>query len=237
MTITTDVSRRQFMWVSGLAIAGTVLAPSFTGGTNAFAAGGDPDAVLVRLADGNKRFMSGHMMHPHQKPADFLALEKGQSPVAIIVTCADSRVAPELIFDQGLGDLFVVRVAGNVIAGTGAELSGSIEYGVEELGVPLIMVLGHSNCGAVTAAVNHFKSHEPLPGSVGGLVELIEPTVVAVKDKPGDLLANAIKENVERGVAQLKNIDPVLVGPVKNGTVKVVGGVYDLHSGKVTVFS
>src|SRR5438270_13879868 len=110
------------------------------------------DAVLGQLLQGNNRFVEGKLLHPGRAPRDFLSLAEGQAPLAVIVGCADSRVAPELIFDQGIGDLFVVRVAGNIVSGAGASVKGSIEYGVAELGVRLVMVLGHSRCGAVQAA-------------------------------------------------------------------------------------
>jgi carbonic anhydrase len=165
-----------------------------------------------------------------------VSLPEGQAPLAVIVACADSRVAPELIFDQGMGDLFVVRVAGNVISGTGASLKGSIEYAVAELGVQLIVVLGHSQCGAVQAAIKHIEANDALRGSLSDLVNLIKPAVAAVKGKPGNLLDNAIKANVEGGVERLKHLEPILADPVKQGTLKVVGAVYDLHNVKVTAF-
>ena len=128
------------------------------------AAARDPDAVLARLLEGNKRFVSGQLVHPGRKPEDFAALAEGQAPVAIIVGCADSRVAPELVFDQGVGDLFVVRVAGNIVSGAGPTVKGSIEFAVAVLGARLIMVLGHSQCGAVKAAIEHIDSNDALPG-------------------------------------------------------------------------
>ena len=113
-------------------------------GGSAVAAGPAPDAVLRDLLEGNKRFTSGQAAAPRRQPADFAAVAEGQSPEAIIVGCADSRVPPELVFDQGVGDLFVMRVAGNIVSGAGPNMKGSIEYGVAELGAPLIMVLGPS---------------------------------------------------------------------------------------------
>jgi carbonic anhydrase len=146
-------------------------------------------------------------------------------------------VAPELIFDQGVGDLFVVRVAGNVISGAGATVKGSIEYAVAELNVPLVMVLGHSQCGAVKAAVKHISADDTLPGAIAGLVNTIKPAVVKAKGEAGDLLENAIKANVGIGIERLKSLEPILAGPVKEGRLKVVGGVYDLRTGGVTVIT
>jgi len=230
-------SRREFMQLSGLAAGAASLALSTIGrAADPLATGRDTDAVLVQLLEGNKRFLKGELAHPRRKPEDFVPLAEGQAPLAVIVGCADSRVAPELIFDQGVGDLFVVRVAGNVISGTGASLKGSIEYAVAELGVRLILVMGHSQCGAVKAAIKHIDANDALPGSISGLVDIIKPAVAAVKGKHGNLLDNAIKANVERGVDRLKHLQPILADSVKKGTLKVVGAVYDLHSGKVTVF-
>ena len=233
-----SVSRREFMRLSGLAAGAAGLALATIGrAAEPLTTGRDRNTVLDQLLEGNKRFMKGELAHPRRKPEDFVPLAEGQAPLAVIVGCADSRVAPELIFDQGVGDLFVVRVAGNVVSGTGAALKGSIEYAVAELGVRLILVMGHRQCGAVKAAIKHLDAHDALPGSISGLVDIIKPAVAAVKGKPGNLLDNAIKANVERGVDRLKHLQPILAESVKKGTLKVVGAVYDLHSGKVTAFA
>jgi len=149
--------------------------------------------------------------------------------------CADSRVPPELLFDQGVGDLFVVRVAGNVVGGGGVFVKGSIEYAVAELGVRLIMVLGHSSCGAVKAAIKHVDDGDPLPGAIAELVNRIRPAVIKAKDMPGDQLANAISANVLLGVETLNNLDPIVRPAVSSGQAKVVGAVYDLRTGAVTL--
>lgn len=231
------ISRREFARLSGLAAGGVAFALTATGRPDDPApAKRDAEAVLARLLEGNKRFVRGELAHPGRKPEDFAPLADGQLPLAVIVGCADSRVAPELIFDQGVGDLFVVRVAGNVISGAGASVKGSIEYAVAELDVRLILVLGHSQCGAVKSALKHIDANDALPGSIGELVDTIKPAVTAVKGKPGDPLENAIRANVERGVERLKGLQPTLADPVKKGRVKVVGAVYDLRSGKVEVF-
>jgi carbonic anhydrase len=195
----------------------------------------DPDAVLADLLAGNRRFASGQVEAPRRRPEEFSALAEGQSPEAVVVSCADSRVSPEILFDQGVGDLFVVRVAGNVVSGGGVIVKGSIEYAVAELGVPLIMVLGHSQCGAVKAALQHLNAKDALPGAIAGLVNAIKPAVAAIEGKPGDPLDNAIRANVDLGVARLKALPPIVAPAVKRGKVKVVGGVYDLKSGAVTM--
>jgi carbonic anhydrase len=193
------------------------------------------DEALRELLAGNERFAKGRPSHSRRMPNDFSALAEGQFPAAVIVGCADSRVAPEILFDVGLGDLFVVRVAGNVVGGAGPVVKGSIEYAVAELNVRLIMVLGHTGCGAVKAAIKHIDAKDALPGAINDLVELIKPAVVKSKAAAGDPLDNAIRANVAIGVERLKGLQPIMAGPVNEGKVKVVGAIYDLRSGKVTM--
>ena len=193
------------------------------------------DQALRELLDGNHRFTSGNRMTPRGRPEDFLALAHGQFPEAVVVSCADSRVPPEILFDVGVGDIFVVRVAGNVIDGAGVSVKGSIEYAVAELNVPLILVLGHSGCGAVKSAIKHIDDRDSLPGAISGLVELIKPAVAMSKGMPGDPLENAVRKNVEIGVERLQGLEPIVAPRVKDRRVKVVGGVYDLHNGAVTL--
>jgi carbonic anhydrase len=193
----------------------------------------NPDQALHDLMEGNQRFKNGKTKGPRRSPADFSRLAAAQYPEAIIVSCSDSRVAPEILFDVGVGDIFVIRVAGNVVSGAGVTVKGSIEYGVAELNAPLIMVLGHSNCGAVKAAKQHIDATDSLPGAIDGLVELVKPAVAKSKGEPGDPLVNAIRENVEIGVEKLKSLEPILAPKVRDGKVKVVGAVYDLSTGEV----
>ncbi len=196
-------------------------------------AGRDPDQVLRALLEGNRRFVSGQAVGPRRRPEDFAALAAGQSPAAVIVGCADSRVPPELVFDQGVGDLFVVRVAGNVVSEPGFKVKGSIEYAVAELGVTLVVVLGHTSCGAIKAAIKHIADSDALPGSIRPLVDALRPAVLRAKSKPGDLLDNAIRANVAIGVERLRKLPPILAPAVKQGRLKVVGSVYELTSGGV----
>jgi carbonic anhydrase len=229
------VSRRTFLHLSASAAALASAGLPLYAAADKPADKRDADSVLARLAAGNQRFVKGKLEHPQRTPEDFAKLAEGQAPVAVIVGCADSRVPPEIIFDQGVGDLFVVRVAGNVVGGAGPLVKGSIEYGVGELGAELIVVLGHSQCGAVKAAIQHIEAKDKLPGMIGDLVATIQPAVAAVKGKPGNMLENAIKANVERGVQRLTELSPILTGRIKEGKLKVVGAVYDLKTGKVTV--
>ena len=229
-------SRREFVCGAALAAGGVNLAvPSIGVADDKPTPKRDPDTVLALLREGNARFVKGESARARPKPEDIARLAEGQAPLAVILGCADSRAAPELIFDRGLGELFVVRVAGNIVSGAGASVKGSIEYAVAELGVRLIVVLGHSKCGAVKAAIKHIDANDALPGSIDELVRTIKPAVTAAKGKPGDQLDNVIKANVERGVERLRGLEPILAGAVKKEQLKVVGATYDLRTGKVTM--
>ncbi|HJX92993.1 MAG TPA: carbonic anhydrase [Pyrinomonadaceae bacterium] len=185
------------------------------------------DSVLAELRAGNAHHVAHRYQHPHETAERQRELASGQSPHAEILSCADSRVPPELIFDQGLGDLFIIRVAGNVVSDT--EL-GSLEYGAEHLHVPLLVVLGHQHCGAVTAAVEGGEAE----GHIAALVNLLRPAVEKTRGMPGDHVENAVTANVEMVVKQLRASAPVLAKLVSEGKLKVVGAVYSLDTGKVT---
>jgi len=189
-----------------------------------------PDAALKRLMDGNARYAANR---PSMRDfsAGRAARAKAQYPIVAVLSCADSRVAPEFAFDQGPGDVFVVRVAGNFANDDGL---ASIEYGVHVLKAPLVMVLGHTNCGAVDAAIKVLKDNAQLPGHLPGLVASIKPAVEAAKAKgEANLLDNAIIENVRLNAKQLETTQPVLAAAARDGKIKVVGAVYDLASGKI----
>jgi carbonic anhydrase len=222
---------------SGLVVAGAVAAGGSAGAQPPVKRSAVPaaDEVLRKLLQGNQRFLKGESTGLRRKPEDFAKLAEGQTPMAVIVGCADSRVPPELLFDQGVGDLLVVRVAGNVVSGAGATIKGSIEYAVSELNVPLVMVLGHTHCGAVKAAVNHIRAKDTLPGANADLVNSIKPAVAKAKGQAGDALEDTITANVEIGVERLRSLEPIVAGLVQKGRVRVVGGVYDLRTGGVTV--
>lgn len=184
------------------------------------------DQALRGLLEGNQRFVCGQTLHPHSSPKERLARAKEQHPFAVILCCADSRVSPELLFDEGIGDLFVSRVAGNIVDDS---VLGSIEYAVEHLGVPLVVVLGHERCGAVAAAVAGGHA----PGHIHHLVQSIQPAVKRVKGRSGDTVDNAVRANVQLTVTRLKQSRPILANFVAKGKVKVVGARYDLDTGKV----
>ncbi|MEO8658199.1 MAG: carbonic anhydrase [Bryobacteraceae bacterium] len=185
-----------------------------------------PEKALSMLMAGNERYVAGHTLHPDQSKARQLEVEAGQAPFAVVLGCADSRVPPELIFDQGLGDLFVIRVAGNV---TGDEITASMEYAVEHLGTSLIVVLGHEKCGAVTASV---KGGE-VPGHLPSIVGHMRPAVEEAKAMAGDAVSNCVRVNVQHVVRELSHSEPILKEMVESGKVKIVGARYDLHTGKV----
>lgn len=184
------------------------------------------DAAWQKLKDGNLRYVAGQLTHPNQTSTRREQVAKGQKPFAVILSCADSRVGPEVIFDQGLGDLFVVRVAGNILDNAGL---GSIEYAVEHLGASLIVVLGHEKCGAVAAAVGGGHA----PGHVHSIVKALEPAVAASKSQGGDAVDNAVRSNVQLVSKQLASAVPILSERTKTGKVKVVGARYDLDTGAV----
>lgn len=184
------------------------------------------DAVLAELKAGNDHHVTKHYAHPHQNAARQRELASSQHPHAAILSCADSRVAPEIVFDQGLGDVFDVRVAGNVAAG--AEVA-SIEYAAEHLHVPLVVVMGHQKCGAVTAAAEGGEAH----GHLGTILDAIRPAVQQAANMPGDRIDNAVRINVELVVEQLRASTPVLEELVQQGHLRIVGAVYSLDTGKV----
>jgi carbonic anhydrase len=188
-----------------------------------------PDAALERLLKGNHRYVAGVSLR-HDFRHEREALAGGQNPYAAILSCADSRIAPEYAFDSGRGDLFVCRVAGNFAT---TETIASMEYAVAVLGVPLILVLGHDSCGAVDAAIKSLKDDKALPGHMPSLVAGIAPAVKAVSQQGGDTLGKAIRQNVIDNVANLNSATPILGAAVEQRKLKVVGGIYRLNDGKV----
>jgi carbonic anhydrase len=184
-------------------------------------------AALKQLKEGNARFVEGNVKHPNQSSVSRTELAKGQRPFAIILGCADSRTSPEIVFDQGLGDLFVLRVAGNVLNN---ETLGSIEFAVEELGSPLIVVLAHERCGAVKAARDTIAAHGTAPGHIQSLVKALEPAVATTAAADADVTAKANALHVAK---TLSNSEPFLKEKVATGKLTVVGAHYDLDTGKV----
>src|SRR5438874_156719 len=207
-------------------------------GTNLFVRAADPAhsdqpsvapaEAIAKLKEGNGRYTSGNVQHPGQTAERRTELAKTQHPFAAIVSCSDSRVPPEIVFDQGIGDLFIVRVAGNVINDEGL---GSIEYTVDHLGTRLILVLGHQRCGAVDAARETIAAKGKAPGHIQSLVTAIKPAVEATAK---DDLETTIESNVKHVVDTLRASTPILKAKVDSGDVKVIGGYYSLDTGAVT---
>jgi len=193
---------------------------------------GSADQALAELLDGNRRFVTSMRTYPDQSTRVQRELSTAQKPFAVVLTCSDSRVPPEDIFDQGLGDLFVVRLAGNIVD---QAVRGSIEYAVGEFGTPLIMVLGHQNCGAVAATLKTLQPPFTTPaGAVGTLVAAIAPAVESVRGRPGDLLDNAVRANASQSAAQLRATSE-LTTSLDSGAVKLVVGYYSLQDGTVSI--
>lgn len=184
------------------------------------------DEAWKRLEEGNTRFATGHSRAIADHSGRRAELSKGQHPFAVVVSCSDSRVVPEIVFDQGLGDLFVIRTAGEVVDD---DALGSIEYAVEHLGSSLIVVLGHTRCGAVTAAV---EGGTP-PGHIVALTKAIQPAVEQTRGQQGDSVENAVRDNVREVVKQLSGSAPILSESVHEGKVSIVGAEYNLDTGRV----
>ena len=233
-----DQSKRDFFRMAGLGAAGAlagVLAPILNTAHADAARKTDlnPDQALRLLKEGNQNFVTDSPVRKVDGRERRLEIARGQTPFAVLVSCSDSRVPPELLFGRGLGELFIVRNAGNTID---TSALGSIEYGVAELGVPLIVVLGHQTCGAVSAAVSVVRDNATFPGSIGTMIEPIIPAVLSVRDKPGDLLENAIRANISRIVRRLRESEPTLLTPQREGRLKTVGAYYSLEDGTVDFF-
>lgn len=187
----------------------------------------DPRIALKKLMGGNRRFVEGISIRPRQNAQMIKKLENGQQPFAIIVACSDSRVPNEMIFDQGLGDLFIIRTAGQVSA---AASYGSMEFAVLKLKTKLLVVLGHTECGAVAAAV---ERPEDVPGHIVTLINEIKPAAAKSAHLPGNPVNNAVRQNVIDQVNSLRDLDPILHKKYLKGELLIVGAVYDIHTGKV----
>jgi carbonic anhydrase len=191
------------------------------------------DKALERLMEGNKRHAEFKLLHPNKSPARRKELTDGQHPFAIILGCSDSRVPAGDLFDTGLGDLFVVRVAGNV---AGAMVQESIEYAASHLHTPLVMILSHSQCGAVTATVEIGKPPEGMVHQ-SKISRALQPAIDSVKDQDGDLINNAAKANAKMVAENLKLNSPILSELIEKGTLKIVPAYYSLETGTIDILS
>ncbi|WP_375465284.1 carbonic anhydrase [uncultured Methylobacterium sp.] len=194
-----------------------------------------PDQALKVMKDGNASYLTDFPVQAAQGRERRIEIALGQTPFCVLVSCSDSRVSPEILFGRGLGELFIVRNAGNTVD---TAALGSIEYAVSQLGVPLVLVMGHSRCGAVEAAVSVVRDNTQFPGSIGRMVEPIVPAVLSVRDKPGDLVENSVRANVDRVVNRLRSAsEPALLDPLRVGKLRVVGAAYSLDTGNVDFFN
>lgn len=235
----------------GAAFAGAAHAQTTSGATSGTTSGPDiyepapvpvkdgyadltPDEALQLLIDGNEAFLNGRLPNPDLTAERRLELAKGQAPFVAYVTCSDSRVPPELLFGRGLGELFIIRNAGNTLD---TVAKGSVEYAVGPLRVPLVVVMGHESCGAVKAAMAVVEENATFPGVIGNMIEPIIPAVLSARTLEGDPTENAVKQNVRRQVKGLREAsDPLMLEPQQQGRLKVVGAYYDLEDGSVDFF-
>jgi carbonic anhydrase len=217
--------RRGFLSFAAAGVAGLLARPA--GAATALTA----EAALAKLQDGNKRYVAGPQLCADNMLKQRADVARGQAPFATILGCSDSRVTPELIFGGvALGELFVARNAGNM---ADTATMGTIEYGAEHLGTPLVVVLGHADCGAVAAACEVVMKHASLPGSMGPMVEAIVPAARAMRGKPGDFIDNTVRESARRTARRIATDSPVIRHLAHEGKVRVVYARYDLDSGVV----
>ncbi len=223
------ISRRG-LFMGGLALGVAGASASQVAAQVAEARPATPDEALKRLVEGNERYVANKAINTDHSAAR-AARAQGQQPFAAVVSCADSRVVPELIFDQAPGDLFVLRVAGNFINDDGL---ASLEFGAAVLGIQTIVVLGHTACGAVDATIKSIQDRTLPPGHLPLLVNAIRPAVYDVlPDDPADLLAAATARNATLNAEKAVSADPILADLHASGKISAVGGVYDISSGKV----
>lgn len=223
--------RRRFfsLCLAGVATATAVGAHPASAATNTTSV--SAEEAIERLKSGNQKYVSAPQVCAVDLSNQREKVVKAQTPWATILTCSDSRVLPDLIFGGvGLGELFVARNAGNIVD---TSTMGTIEYGVEHLGTPLVVILGHEACGAVTAACSVVEKHEKFPGSIGAMVNAIVPAAKAVHGKPGDFVDNTVRENAIRAAAKIATRSRIVSHLVHTNKVKVLAARYDLDSGSV----
>mgnify|MGYP005838953877 CR=1 FL=1 len=239
--MTAELDRRRLLTAAGLAAtaatvaAGMAVSPGQAAAQALAAEPLSPDEALERLRAGNAAFLRGQLP-PLASIGGQRRLEIAQTqrPFATLISCSDSRVPPEVLFGRGLGELFIIRNAGNTVD---TAAMGSLEFSVAVLGVPLVVVMGHERCGAVKAAQDVVEKNASFPGSIGRMIEPIIPAVLTARGQSGDPLDAAIRANVARTVNRLKTAsEPMLLEPLRAGKLKIVGATYDLDDGRVTFF-
>jgi carbonic anhydrase len=242
--MTSELSRRSFLGCAccaplavSLTLGAGALTPAYAAGTKSELT---PDQALQLLKGGNQKFVADTPMQAPVSRERRLEIARGQTPFASVLSCSDSRVPPEILFQRGLGELFAIRDAGNTLDTAGL---GSILYAVAELGVPLVLVLGHERCGAVDAALSVVENNTTFPSGIGPMIEPIIPAALAAKAAAPanasreDVLDMAVRENVKRTVTRLRGSpDPIFAEPLNAGKLKVVGARYSLENGSVDFF-
>lgn len=223
------VTRRTILRTSLFAAAGAAFAGCASTSSIVEAPVTTPAEALARLLEGNARYAANRTIDLNEGAARRIEVAAGQHPFATIIGCVDSRVPPELVFDRGLGDLFVIRTAGHAID---SAVLGSLQYGVAELNVPLLVVLGHEKCGAVKATIEAVEKHAEAEADIGAIVAAIRPAIERVEHDAGDMLDNATVAHVLMTVSRLQ-ASPILSDAVAKGTLKIAGAIYRLESGKV----
>ena len=242
--MSTSVSRRRFIGFAGaggLSLAGALAPRAVTGilpaadATVVFESRTvGPQEALELLLAGNRRWVSGEVRHPHQSSHRRAIVAQGQRPLAAVFSCIDSRVPPELVFDRGLGDIFVIRTGAHAVDNVAL---GSVEFGPDELQTPLILVLGHERCGAITATINAIQQHHgQAPGHIQDLVNALRPAYELARRASGDLVDNMVRAQTRLTVARLKH-DQVLAERLRAGALAIVGARYDLDTGRVDVIA
>jgi carbonic anhydrase len=242
--VSESISRRALMQRAALAAAAGV-APAAMGAvpdaaqaeTDLEFAGApqrvSPRAALRMLMEGNRRFVRGLARHPHQTIQRRRRLAKGQKPFAVVFSCIDSRVPPEIVFDRGIGDLFTARTGAQT---ADAVVLGSVEFGPDEAGTPLIFVLGHESCGAVKASIESIRTNTPAPGHVRAVVDALRPAYDVAVRQSGDMVDNTVRAQTKLTVAQLKK-EPGLAEKIRAGRLMIVGGRYSLKTGRVQIIA
>ena len=232
-----QLSRRRFLTSSGFGVATALVAPGTAAGfatESAVAARTSPRQAMKLLIDGNRRWVTGNVTHPHQSVARRVALRHVQHPFATVFSCIDSRVPPELVFDRGIGDLAVIRTGAQVLD-EGIVL-GSVEFTPDHLDTPLILVMGHQRCGAVNAAIQTIQSGGAAPGHIQAIVDALRPAYAVAIKQSGDLLDNMIRAQTKLTVGRIRH-DPLIEEFIHRGELIVAGAYYSLNTGAVSIIA
>jgi carbonic anhydrase len=231
------VSRRAFLKSAGIGVAVTAAGPAAAATVAADAgdpANPTPRQALKLLLDGNRRWVTGRVIHPNQSIKRRLALRHSQDPFATVFSCIDSRVPPELAFDRGIGDMAVIRTGAQVL--DEGVVFGSIEFTPDHLGTPLILVMGHQRCGAVDAAIHTIKDGGTAPGHIQSIVDALRPAYEVAIEQPGDLVDNMVRAQTKLTVGRLRT-DPLLREFIDKAKLRVAGAYYSLDTGVVSIIA